>query len=330
MSETRNRSVRTENLPRFRKATTGHREQQWSTSHFFNRKCVNVPFATGGNVMRDFKGKVVVITGGATGIGFALAKQFARHGALLLLAGIDKKRLEQAAKALTHEVARVETFECDVTKREQVEALADFAWERFGHADVIVNNAGVGPVPSTVIDTKPEDVQSVLNVNLFGVWNGVSVFGRRFVAAGTPAAIYNVGSENSFFNAIPEGAGYVLSKHAVLAMTVALREEVPDNIEVALICPGLVRSELARETQQGMDTDHYAELVMRQLNAGEFYIVSHAFNLVRIHARWREIEAAFARYAPRYSGDVEFDVRTLGAKNNWYPRYPNAAGDLPV
>jgi NAD(P)-dependent dehydrogenase (short-subunit alcohol dehydrogenase family) len=280
--------------------------------------------------MRDFKGKVVVITGGATGIGFALAKQFARQGASLLLAGIERNRLDEAAQALSSDVARVEIFECDVTKRAQVEALADFAWEKFGRADVIVNNAGVGPIPSTVIDARPEDVQRVLDVNLFGVWNGVSVFGRRFIAEGTPAAIYNVGSENAFFNAIPEGAGYVLSKHAVLAMTVALREELPENIEVALICPGLVRSELARETQQGMDTDAYAELVMKQLNAGEFYIVSHAFNLVRIHARWREIEAAFAKYAPRYEGDVEFDVRTLGAKNNWYPRYPNAAEDLPV
>src|SRR5262249_41298922 len=145
-----------------------------------------------------------------------------------------------------------------------------------------------------------------------------------------PAAIYNVGSENSFFNAIPEGAGYVASKHAVLAMTVALREEAPDNVKVGLICPGLVRSELARETQEGMDTDVYAELVMKQILAGEVYIVSHAFNFVRISARWQEIETAFKTYAPRYKGDDEFDVRTLGAKHNWYPRYTNAAADVPV
>jgi NAD(P)-dependent dehydrogenase (short-subunit alcohol dehydrogenase family) len=280
--------------------------------------------------MRDFNGKVVVITGGATGIGFALAKQFARQGAQLVIAGNQRTRLEEAAKALSSTTTRVEFFECDVTDRNQVAALADFAWEKFGRADVIVNNAGVGPIPSTVIDAKAEDVQSVLSVNLFGVWNGVSVFGQRFLAQGTPSAIYNVGSENSFFNAIPEGAGYVLSKHAVLAMTVALREELPAHVEAALICPGLVRSELAKETGEGMDTDAYAEIVMKQIRAGEFYIVSHAFNLVRMQARWREIEAAFAKYAPRYEGDSEFDVRTLGVKNNWYPRYTNAAVDIPV
>jgi NAD(P)-dependent dehydrogenase (short-subunit alcohol dehydrogenase family) len=280
--------------------------------------------------MQDFNGKVVVITGGATGIGFALAKQFAQQGARLVIAGIQRDRLEEAARALSSKTEQVEITECDVTDRAQVDGLANFAWEKCGRVDVIVNNAGVGPIPSTVIDAKPEDVQSVLNVNLFGVWNGVSIFGRRFIEQGTPAAIYNVGSENSFFNAIPEGAGYVLSKHAVLAMTVALREELPKHIEVALICPGLVRSELAKETQEGMDTDQYAELVMKQIKAGEFYIVSHAFNMVRIKARWNEIEAAFNQYAPRYEGDVEFDVRTLGAKNNWYPRYPNASGDIPV
>ncbi|MBN3761627.1 SDR family oxidoreductase [Burkholderia sp. Ac-20365] len=280
--------------------------------------------------MQDFNGKVVVITGGATGIGFALAKQFAQQGARLVIAGIQKNRLEEAAKALSSIAEQVEITECDVTDRAQVEALAGFAWEKYGRVDVIVNNAGVGPIPSTVIDSRPEDVQSVLAVNLFGVWNGVSIFGRRFIEQGTPAAIYNVGSENSFFNAIPEGAGYVLSKHAVLAMTVALREELPKHIDVALICPGLVLSELAKETQEGMDTDTYAALVMKQIKAGEFYIVSHAFNMVRIKARWNEIEAAFSKYAPRYEGDVEFDVRTLGAKNNWYPRYPNASADIPV
>jgi NAD(P)-dependent dehydrogenase (short-subunit alcohol dehydrogenase family) len=269
--------------------------------------------------MRDFNGKTTVITGAATGIGFALAKQFAVCGARLVLAARRRDRLDQAAAALSASSADVRVFECDVVQRDQVEALADFACAEFGRVDVLVNNAGVGPVPSTVIDAKREDVQRVLDVNLFGAWNGVSVFGRRFIAQGTPAAIYNVGSENCFFNAVPEGAGYITSKHALLAMTMALREEVPGHIEVALICPGLVQSELARETSEGMDTDKFAALVMEQILAGESLIVSHAYNIVRIRERVQEIERAFEIYAPRYDGDDEFDVRTLGAKHNWYP-----------
>jgi NAD(P)-dependent dehydrogenase (short-subunit alcohol dehydrogenase family) len=198
----------------------------------------------------------------------------------------------------------------------------EFSLNAFGRVDVLVNNAGVGPIQSKVIDAKRDDVQSILDVNLFGVWNCVSAFGKRFIDQGTPAAIYNVGSENCFFNAVPEGAGYVASKHAVLAMTVALREEVPDHIEVGLIAPGLVRSELSKETTEGMDTDAYAAAVLKQIEAGEFLIVSHAYNIVRIRERTEALEHAYATYAPRYDGDDEFDVRTLGAKHNWYPDLP--------
>jgi NAD(P)-dependent dehydrogenase (short-subunit alcohol dehydrogenase family) len=272
--------------------------------------------------MRDFSGRTVVITGAATGIGFALAKQFAQRGAKLVLAGRRRQRLDEAAAALSASGTNVRVFECDVTQRDQVEALADFAWRSFGRVDVMVNNAGVGPVQSTVIDAKREDVQGVLDVNLFGVWNGISVFGKRFIEQRTPCAIYNVGSENCFFNAVPEGAGYVASKHAVLAMTMALREEVPDHMDVALICPGLVRSELSKETSLGMETDAFAALVFKQIEAGEFLIVSHSYNVVRIRERAAALERAYAKYAPRYAGDTEFDVRTLGAKNNWYPGLP--------
>jgi len=275
--------------------------------------------------MKDFKGKAVVITGAATGIGFALAKQFARRGARLVIAGRRKNRLDEAAAKLSAEGAEVRVFECDVTRMEEVEALADFTIAEFGRADVIVNNAGVGPIQAKVIDASREDVQSVLDINLFGVWNGVSAFGRRFLRQGTPAAIYNVGSENCFFNAVPEGAGYVASKHALLAMTSALREEAPDFVSVALICPGLVRSELSKETSEGMDTDEYAELVLKQLEADEFFIVSHGYNMPRIRQRMDEVEHAYSTYASRYDGDDEFDVRTLGRRHGWYPDMPAEA-----
>lgn len=269
--------------------------------------------------MKNFNDKVVVVTGAATGIGFALATQFVQRGAKVVLAARRRNRLDEAATQLAAMGGDVRVFECDVTRLEEVQALADFTLKVYGRVDVIVNNAGVGPIGAKVIDARREDVERILNVNLFGAWNSVSVFGKIFIEQGTPAAIYNVGSENCFFNAVPEGAGYVASKHALLAMTMALREEVPSNIEVGLICPGLVKSELAKETSEGMDTDAYAALAMKQIEAGEFFIVSHAFNVVRIRERQDEIDKAFAAYAPRYEGDDEFDLRTLGAKHNWYP-----------
>lgn len=273
--------------------------------------------------MKDFKNQVVVITGAATGIGYALASQFAQRGARIVIAARRRQRLDEAAAVLAATGADIRVYECDVTRRDDVEALADFAWKEFGRVDVLINNAGVGPFPATVIEARREDVQAVLDVNLFGVWNGVSVFGQRFIERELPAAIYNVGSENCFFNAVPNGAGYVASKHAVLAMTMALREEVPSHIEVGLICPGLVQSELAKETAEGMDADQYAMSVMKQIDRGEFFIVSHAYNMVRIQERQQEIERAFSTYAPRYAGDDQFDVRTLGAKHGWYDDMPH-------
>jgi short-subunit dehydrogenase len=108
-------------------------------------------------------------------------------------------------------------------------------------------------------------------------------------------------------------AAYVSSKHAVLAITEALQEEVPEFIEVGLICPGFVRSELGDEgaMEFAMDTDKYTSIAMEQIKNGEFYIVSHAYNIVRINDRHDRIEKAYQRYAPRYEGDEEFDVRTL-------------------
>jgi NAD(P)-dependent dehydrogenase (short-subunit alcohol dehydrogenase family) len=262
--------------------------------------------------MKDFGSKVVVITGGATGIGFSFAKQFGQAGAKVVIASRRINRVEEAVEKLTAMGIEAKGTTCDVTVLAEVEALADFAWNEFGHVDVIVNNAGVGSTQQSVIGVTKEQAMKVLDVNLFGVWNGVNVFGKRLIEQGTPCAIYTVGSENSFFDAVPYGNAYVISKHAVLALTDLLRKEVPDFVEVGLICPGLVNSELGDDgISFGMDTDKYTSIAMEQIKAGRFYIVSHAYNMVRIDDRYDEIRAAYETYAPRYEGDAEFDVRTI-------------------
>lgn len=266
--------------------------------------------------MRGFQDKVVVITGGATGIGRSFATQFANRGATIVLAGRREDRLQEAAEALRTGAADVSTFRCDVVQRAEVEALADHTWQTHGRCDVIVNNAGRGQDSTPVIDTDDEVVRAVMDVNYFGVLNGATVFAHRFIEQGTAAAIYNVGSENSLFIAAPLSGAYVASKHAVLAMTEALREELPDFIEVGLICPGFVVSEFADEAlmSAGMNTDRYTDIAMQGIEDGEFFIVSHAYNMARIHARYEAITAAYQRYAPRYDGDDEFDIRTLIAR----------------
>ncbi|MFF8772193.1 SDR family NAD(P)-dependent oxidoreductase [Kitasatospora sp. NPDC015120] len=265
--------------------------------------------------MKDYKDKVVVITGGATGIGFAYARAFGRDGARIVLAGRRENRLREAVDTLTTDGVEAAFQVCDVTDREQVVRLADFAQERFGRVDVIVNNAGTGML-SPVLETSLADVRKLFEANFFGVWHVAEVFARRFVEQGTPAAIYNVGSENSLFHAAFGGAGYVASKQSVGALSESLREELPDFIEVSLICPGFVRSEIEDPEfmAHGMDTDRFVDITMPQLRAGRFYVVSHSYNAVRIAARYKEIMQAYETYAPRYDGDEEFDVRTVAAQ----------------
>lgn len=266
--------------------------------------------------MKNFKDKVVVITGGATGIGFAFAKAFGRDGAKILLAARRENRLQEAVAQLEKLGIEARYKTCDVTNYEEVQELADFAWGTLGRVDVIMNNAGMSPPSRPVLDTPLNDVRRVFDLNFFGVWHGSQVFGRRLVEQGTPAAIYNIGSENSLFHGVPGGSAYVATKHAVLALTESLREEMPSFIDVSLVCPGFVRSELgpAEYMTLGMDTDRFVDIAMPQLRSGEFYVVSHAYNAVRISARYSEIARAYETFAPRYEGDDEFDGRSLWAK----------------
>ena len=263
--------------------------------------------------MRDFNEKVVVVTGGATGIGYGFAKAFGRDGARLVVSGRRENRLQEAVAGLVDLGVEVKYFVCDVTQLDEVEALADFAWDAFGGADVIINNAGIMLPNTPVVDLPVESARSIFDVNFFGVWHGSAVFGKRFIEQGTPAAIYNIGSENSLFHGVPMGSAYVATKHAVRALTESLREEMPDHVEVGLICPGFVTSELGppEAMAMAMDTDRYVDIAMKQIKAGKFYIVSHAYNMVRITERYEEVSRAFATYAPRYDGDEEFDVRSL-------------------
>lgn len=266
--------------------------------------------------MTSYQRKTVAITGGATGIGFALAKQFGAEGANLVIGEPREHRLAEAKAELDALGYPVATQVLDVRDPHSVEAFADFTWARFGECHLLVNNAGVGGPRGRITKIDVEAVRALFDVNFYGVWHGSASFGKRMVEQGEPAAIYNVGSENSFFNAMPKMAAYIASKHAVRGLTEALREEFPDFVTIGLICPGFVSTELTPPPfgALGMDADAYAPIVVEQIKAGTFYVVSHACNMDRIAPVHAEIETAYATYAPRYEGDQKYDVRRLVAQ----------------
>ena len=263
----------------------------------------------------DLNNRHVVITGGASGIGFALAKGLGQRGGRIMIAEPDEARLAAAVESLASFGVDACYQICDVTDLDQMEQLADAAWEKFGRVDMFFNNAGIGIGQVPIIDTPMEDVHRVFDVNFFGVCHGCRVFGRRFVEQGSPAGIYNTGSENSLFNAVPNNAAYLGTKHAVLGLTDNLREQMPDFVNVGLIIPGFVKSGLTEAVAHlAMDTDEFAGIVLKQVEAGSFYIVSHAYNMHHIQDRYDEIAAAYEAFAPRYDGDEEYDVRYLLAQ----------------
>ena len=266
--------------------------------------------------MKNFNNKVVVITGGATGIGFALAKRFGKEGAKVVIGGRRENRLEEAVNKLKDEGLEVVAKICDVTKESDLIQLEEFTRNKFGRVDVLFNNAGIGDVRKTVFEMRPEEAQATLDVNFYAVWNAIRIFGKNMIAAGTPCAIYNVGSENSFFNAVKKSAAYIVSKHAIHALTKSLKEEAPDFMDVGLIIPGFVFTEIGPKEimQLGMPADEFIDRLMPQIKAGEFYILSHPYNAIRIEEAYQEVRQAFDKYVPRFEGDERYDVELLFEK----------------
>ena len=263
--------------------------------------------------MLELEGRTVIITGGATGIGFGLAKACGALGAHVVMGEPRQARLDAACEALAQLGVSVRAFELDVTNADQLERFAEDAFAAFGEVALVINNAGVGQTRGSVIDTAFEEMQRVMAVNFEGVWRGCQAFGRRLIDQGTPAGLYNTGSENSFFIAVSHSAAYVASKHAVWGLTDALRKEMPEHIAVGMIAPGFVGSELIPESMRpmGMPVDEFAGIILPQILAGEPYVVSHGYNQVRIDERQTEITNAYQRSAPREKGDERYDVSWL-------------------
>jgi len=263
--------------------------------------------------MLNIKNRTAVITGGATGIGLGLAKACGNRGARIVIGEPRSAQLDAALSTLREMGILAQGVVLDVSSVEQLEAFADEAFGAEGDVALVVNNAGVGQRPGSVLDTPLEEMQRVMAVNFQGVWQGCQVFGRRLIEQESEAAIYNTGSENSFFVAVHHAAAYVASKHAVLGLTDALREEMPAHIRVGMIAPGFVATPLIPEAMRplGMPIDEFAAAILPQMLAGEPYVVSHGYNQVRIDQRYQLIRDAYRRYAPRKAGDERFDVRHL-------------------
>lgn len=255
-----------------------------------------------------FAPKSAVITGGASGIGLELAKRLAGQGTQVLVADLPGPAFDRAAQ-----IEGITAQACDVSDYDQVEALAKAAAELFETVDLVINNAGKSGVRGKLWEVDPEKARAHFDVNFWGVWNGCRAFASLLIAQDTPSAIYNTGSENSFFCAVEQSAAYIAAKHAVLGLTESFREDLPPHVHAGLIVPGWVFTPLGPEQfmKLGMPVDQFVDIILPQILGRRRFVVSHGYNLVRIAERMDALSESYARHALPPEQDVQHDVRSV-------------------
>lgn len=204
--------------------------------------------------MTKIHGNVVVITGAGSGLGRALALEFAARGARLALSDIDEAGLLATASSLPRDV-RVTTHVVDVRRREAMESYAREVEHAHGGVDMLINNAGVA-VRCDFEHLSYEQLQFVLDVNLWGVIHGVKSL-LPALRRSPFAHIVNIASVNSFVP-LPQNAAYNMSKFAVLGLTETLMQELANtSIRVTCVHPGAIKTNLVRNSA-GFTADQVA------------------------------------------------------------------------
>lgn len=196
--------------------------------------------------MKDFKDKVAVITGGASGFGFEVAKRAAREGMKLVLADIEQPRLDRVVAEFAAQGVQVIGVRSDVAKAADIEALATKTLERFGAVHLLFNNAGVA-ISGAVWENTVADWEWVLGANVWGVIHGVRVFTPIMLKQGTEGHIVNTASVAGLLS--PPGMGvYCVSKHAVVTLSECLFHDLAERnaqIKCSVLCPAFVPTGIA-------------------------------------------------------------------------------------
>jgi glucose 1-dehydrogenase/3-oxoacyl-[acyl-carrier protein] reductase len=192
------------------------------------------------------KGKVALITGSGRGIGRGIAEVFAEEGADVVVNDIvDSPETRETARIVCSKGHRAMFAQADVSKRSEVEAMFDQAWDQMGPVDVLVNNAGIETI-IPFLELKDEDWTRLVDINLRGPWLCSQVFCRRVVAESRPASIVHIGSIQAA-KVLPGRTHYAPAKLGLEALTRNMSAEVtPLGIRVNCVHPGYVETDMTR------------------------------------------------------------------------------------
>ncbi len=270
--------------------------------------------------MKDFGGKTAFVTGGASGMGLAMAEAFGLEGMNVMLADIEKDALGRAVQALRDKQIRCEGVVADVSSRESMRAAALETLAKFGKIHVLVNNAGVG-VSAPMERLTEEDWRWVLDVNLKGVANGVEIFVPLIESHGEVGHIVSTASLAGLFTG-PGVEPYSATKYAVVGMSEGWRAECKSkNIGVSVLCPALVNTNILDSyrnrpsayggpralddtrraqirqmmDQGGMPASVVAMAVLEAVKDDTLYIIPHPEYRAVVEPRLEAIERGFDR-----------------------------------
>jgi NAD(P)-dependent dehydrogenase (short-subunit alcohol dehydrogenase family) len=265
---------------------------------------------------------VAVITGGASGIGFAAAQKFASLGMKVCIADLGVDRLAAAEAELVSAssggAAHIMTMSVDVSRAEEVSKLEAAVRGRFGGTDLLMNNAGIQP--GSAMFGSAENWQRILGVNLWGVIHGSQIFAPRMIERGRPGLIINTGSKQGITTP-PGDPAYNVSKAGVKAFTEALQHELRNTkggrITAHLLIPGFVFTGLTAkgrtEKPAGAWTgEQTVDFMIERLEAGDFYILCPDNDVPRRLDERRILWAA---------GDIAENRPPL---SRWHPDYAEA------
>jgi NAD(P)-dependent dehydrogenase (short-subunit alcohol dehydrogenase family) len=262
--------------------------------------------------MQNLESKVAFITGGASGIGLALARACGTEGMCVMVSDIDQASLDEAVAELRSMGIEAAAVICDVTSEPSLRAAADATIDRFGRVHMLVNNAGVfvaGGAGECSLDTW----RWAMDVNVMGVVYGTEIFLPLIREHGEGGHILNTASVAGHVGSAGVLA-YATTKHAVVGYTEALADQLKDeNIGVSALCPGFTNTRIA-ETERfdgnregeagkesgfseavgaGMSPDVVARFAVEQVQKDALFIFSHPGTRGEIADRWRVISAAF-------------------------------------
>lgn len=272
--------------------------------------------------MKDqLKGKTAVISGGAEGIGLALARALGGLGMNIVLADIEAPALAKAEASLNEAGVPVHAVEMDVAIRDDWRRTADEATARFGAVHLLLNNAGVGGGMGALGNLDESGWRWALDVNLMGVVYGADTFVPLMKAHGEPAWLINVASMAGMAG-VPLAGSYTATKAAVVALTEAWSVELANTpIHVSVLAPAFVKTRIHQShrnrqpryaptvmpgpevmqmakgsthaVENGISADLLAERVLEALTAGETYIFTHPKYRSVTDQRYAAINAAF-------------------------------------